>query len=152
MTILVGSKKVKKIIVGGDVFLPATDVWLPCEVNPDFSGTPILMHYDSATGKTMLVGQVTMPWSVDQGYWDDVLLTLPKGYHFTSSDGFLMAFNNSSNESYQTLSVTGPEMKVKFRWPFSDPRSGNAQLIFGTIGSLYASSKSFSTRTNIAPD
>lgn len=150
--IQLGNDKVSRLMIGGNVMVNQDDVWLPCEVNSDFSGAPILMHYDNATGKTMLVGQATMLWDVDKGYWDDVLLTLPEGYHFTDSSVFLLFFDNGSREDYQSFSINGPELRANFKWPFSDPKSGSVQIVFGNIGQLYSTSKTFATTTSIAPD
>lgn len=85
----------------------AEDVWQKCEVNSDFSGTPILMHYDSATGVTSFIGAVDITWSRNQGTWNKTLLTLPKGYAFNQTDVSFPLGNKTSNATADIMYGTG---------------------------------------------
>jgi len=157
--IQIGDKKVTKMIVGGNIMVNQEDAWLECEVGPRFSGIPILMHYDKASGTTTLIGRVEFDWALTDGAFTQTLLTLPDGYHFTSIDpNFPIAVAGvtiSSNPAIFNVSYQDGRLIGNFeRWGWDT--SSNAEpvrMAFGFIAPAYLDSNPSVWQTiTIAPD
>lgn len=129
MTLVTADGKVSRLILGSDTWVNSEDVWQPCKVSSDFSGTPILMHYDSDTGVTTFIGAADISWSSSKGMWNKVLLTLPEGYIFTKTDetfpfgkktsngtSNIMFGTGSSIYSDMTFNMSGNEVYASFNW------------------------------------
>lgn len=157
--ISIGDKKVSKMMIGGNTLVNQEDAWLQCEVGPRFSGIPIIMHYDRATGTTTLIGRVAFDWARTDGAFTQVLLTLPEGFHFTSIDPkfpiVVAGVTVSSNPDIFNASYQDGRLIGNFgRWGW-DTSSNTEPVImaFGAImGSYLAGTPSVWQTTTISPD
>lgn len=105
-------------IIGGVVQF-RNDGWLPVTINPAFSGTPVLMHYDVSTGITTFIGGVSMPWSPEKGVWTGTFMTLPDGYKFTKVPAFdVYEGSNLDGTAITDSSINGKNITLgmKYSW------------------------------------
>lgn len=163
MTLLVGGKEAYKILIGCDTFVDQKNIWLPCTVNNDFSGTPILMHYDEKKGVTSFIGAVDITWSTSV-YWNKTILTLPEGFHFIETDSTLplggkdnngtagMIWGNNSYYDNLTFSMSGNSVIARFNWNVSQYNlSGRIILLMSSINYNSTGYQCWTT-TTVAPD
>lgn len=97
MTLTVGGDKISRLTLAGNEFLNAEDAWQKCMLDNRFSGTPVLMKYDAATGVSSFLGQSRFMVKQDEVPIKIPMLTLPEGYHFTAIDTTMyVTFNGQS--------------------------------------------------------
>ncbi|WP_258115655.1 hypothetical protein [Levilactobacillus yiduensis] len=131
MTIHIGANKVVKVIAGGNILLPADDVWQECKTGEGFTGTPILMKYDSKTGITTLFGKLLRPMMAKEK-WSGTFLTLPKGFHFSKLPDNLRIISVAS-VAEANPAIDGRKLNGSYQYQFSAPIPGYFTITFGTI-------------------
>ncbi|MFC6290677.1 hypothetical protein [Levilactobacillus angrenensis] len=166
MTLTVGGDKISRLTLAGNEFVNAEDVWLPCMVNADFSGTPILMHYDASTGVTSFIGAADITWTYSQGTWNKILLTLPDGYRFSKTDSTFPLGSKTSNATsgimygtgsyYGDLSFTmsGDSISAKFNWKMNSASvypAGRIIIFMSDLDDNYTGYHCWTT-TSVIPD
>ena len=104
--------------------------WLPIKVSEDWQTTPILMKYDSSTGKTDLIGTFSKNWSNDQGTWKGTILTLPTGFEWTSGDNKIFEDTNGEATVLKPNTNNPRELMAQIQWGFSSPSSGYIYVHF----------------------
>ncbi|NLR08653.1 MULTISPECIES: hypothetical protein [Lactobacillaceae] len=155
MTILVGNKRVKKIVAGGNVFVSREDVWLECKTDNVFSGIPILMKYDKTTGIASFLGGQYASWSPSEEPWHHLLLQLPEGFHFASVDPKIGVYpgGNPLNLATFPIELTNGKLFSNFKWAFGTTNTTSVYLSFGSVSSVVAGAKSSVWQTTtVVPD
>ena len=101
--------------MGDTTFVNVDDVWQECGVNPEFSGIPILMHYDPTTQVSSFIGQSAFQLPNSALPWTGELLTLPAGFHFNKIDSDIAIFFAGAKQdaSKFTLDSSGRTISAK---------------------------------------
>lgn len=155
MTLVANGEEAYKILIGDDTFIDQKGVWLPCKSGPSFTNpTPILMHYDSESGVTSLLGQAYLKTPSTYSLDEDIFV-LPNGYHFTGIDqAFPFGWGGSLTTygAYLSLSSNTTVHAKHYLGTGSDSYLRAYQVCFGNVTPSVISNSKVWTTTTIAPD
>lgn len=118
------------VATAADLKSMVDSTWLPVTVSQDWQSTPVLMKYDSKTGNTDLVGNFAKHWSISEGTWEGIILTLPDGFRWINGDVKIFDGSNGQPILLEPNANNPKELHAKIEWLPSSPASGYIHVDF----------------------